>query len=609
MQKGVGGGNFLILAEHADAALAAAEAAVLAMTNRPGVILPFPGGVVRSGSKVGSKRYKTMLATTNEAFSPTLRAIAPSALPQGVNSVLEIVLDGTDAPSIEAAMRLGIRAACLGAPGGGPGARRGAGGGDDGRGARGRRSRGPRRGRRDDRWHDRGPGRHGGQRGRCAPRGGARHGGGRDRDSRERGRRRRGPDASWARCRDRERGTGDGPRHDRRNGGGVRRDGVRRRPLDEARLDCRVRPGRPPSHLPLRLHLPAAARAAAAPLSAGAAGARRRRPLDHGALRPLLRRPGRARKGRNAAMGGGVSGDGLGLNERAWLIADQMVANADALRIGARTLANGARVIDAGIDRPGGYGAGLALARICMGGLGAVEYVPVPIAGETWPGVHVSTDHPAVSCMAAQYAGWAIQVEKYFAMGSGPLRAHARVEKELFQKLGYGERARRGVLVLETRTPPTEAVATWVGQKAGLEPSQLTFVVAPTASLAGGVQIAARILETGLHKMDTLGFDLREILSGIGTAPLPPVAKNDLRAIGRTNDCILYGGAARYTVTADDAELAELVPKIPASASKDYGTPFYDIFKPYDGDVYKLDPLLFSPAEVWLTSAGRGKTD
>ena len=307
-------------------------------------------------------------------------------------------------------------------------------------------------------------------------------------------------------------------------------------------------------------------------------------------------------------MGGGVSGDGLGLNERAWQIADQMVANADALRVAARTLANGARVIDAGIDHPGGYGAGLALARICMGGLGDVEYVPVPIAGETWPGVRVWTDHPAVSCMAAQYAGWAIQVEKYFAMGSGPLRAHARVEKELFQKLGYGERARRGVLVLETRTPPTEAVAAWVGQKAGLEPSQLTFVVAPTASLAGGVQIAARILETGLHKMDTLGFDLRKIVSGIGTAPLPPVAKNDLRAIGRTNDCILYGGAARYTVTAADAELAELVPKIPASASKDYGTPFHDIFKRYDGDFYKIDPLLFSPAEVWLTSAGSGKT-
>jgi methenyltetrahydromethanopterin cyclohydrolase len=308
-------------------------------------------------------------------------------------------------------------------------------------------------------------------------------------------------------------------------------------------------------------------------------------------------------------MGGEVSGTvGLELNERAWRIADAMVASAKELRVTTRTLPGGARVIDAGIDTPGGYGAGKALSEICMGGLADIAYPPVPIGGDTWPGVRVWTDHPAISCMASQYAGWAIQVDKYFAMGSGPLRAHARVEKELFAKLGYAERARRGVLVLETRAAPSDEVAAWVGQKAGLTPSQLTFVVAPTASLAGGVQIAARILETGLHKMDTLGFDVTKIVSGIGTAPLPPVAKNDLRAIGRTNDCILYGGQARYTVQADDAELAELVRKIPASASKDYGTPFYDIFKRYDGDFYKIDPLLFSPAEVWLTSLQSGKT-
>jgi methenyltetrahydromethanopterin cyclohydrolase len=299
---------------------------------------------------------------------------------------------------------------------------------------------------------------------------------------------------------------------------------------------------------------------------------------------------------------------GGSLNERAWTIADRMVAQADELRVAARALGNGARVIDAGIDVPGGFGAGLALAEICMGGLGYVTYAPLAIAGETWPGVQVWTDHPAVSCMASQYAGWAIHVEQYVAMGSGPLRAHARVERELFAKLGYEERATRGVLVLETRNPPTDEVAGWVGQKAGLEPAQVTFVVAPTASVAGGVQIAARILETGLHKMDTLGFDLKKIVGGIGTAPVPPVAKNDLRAIGRTNDCILYGGQAHYTARADDAELAMLVPEIPASASRDYGTPFSEIFKRYDGDFYKIDPLLFSPAEVWITSASSGKT-
>jgi methenyltetrahydromethanopterin cyclohydrolase len=306
-------------------------------------------------------------------------------------------------------------------------------------------------------------------------------------------------------------------------------------------------------------------------------------------------------------MGGAVTGD-LGLNERAWQIADRMAADAPALRVSVATLAGGPRVLDAGIETPGGYGAGLALAELCMGGLGHVDYVPVVVGPDTWPGVRVWTDHPAVSCMASQYAGWAIQVGRYFAMGSGPLRAHARVEQELFGKLRYAETARRGVLVLETRAAPTAEVAAWVGEKAGLAPAALTFAVAPTASVAGGVQIAARILETGLHKMDALGFDVTRIVSGIGSAPLPPVAKNDLRAIGRTNDCILYGGRARYTVQADDAELAALVPKIPAAASKDYGTPFYDIFKRYDGDFYKIDPLLFSPAEVWLTSVVSGKT-
>jgi formylmethanofuran--tetrahydromethanopterin N-formyltransferase len=112
MVKGVGGGNFLMLSRSADEALAAAEAAVEAMSSRAGVILPFPGGVVRSGSKVGSRRIKSMIASTNDAFCPTLRSITRSELPDGVNSVLEIVINGTDAAAIAGAMRAGIDAAC-----------------------------------------------------------------------------------------------------------------------------------------------------------------------------------------------------------------------------------------------------------------------------------------------------------------------------------------------------------------------------------------------------------------------------------------------------------------------------------------------------------------
>jgi methenyltetrahydromethanopterin cyclohydrolase len=298
----------------------------------------------------------------------------------------------------------------------------------------------------------------------------------------------------------------------------------------------------------------------------------------------------------------------LDMNRLAWEIAEAMAGDAELLRIRVSNLPGGARIIDAGVETPGGLDAGLALSEICMGGLGNVIYAPLQIGSQSWPGVTVWTDHPAISCMASQYAGWAISVGKFFGMGSGPLRAHARVERELFEKLAYEEEAEHGVLVLETRTLPTDEVAAWVAQKARLTPAQLTFVVAPTASLAGGVQISARILETGLHKMETLGFDVRRVVSAIGTAPVPPVAKNDLRGIGRTNDCILYGGQAHYTIRASDQELAELAEKVPASASRDYGTPFYDIFQRYEGDFYKIDPLLFSPGEVWLTSTESGRT-
>jgi methenyltetrahydromethanopterin cyclohydrolase len=298
----------------------------------------------------------------------------------------------------------------------------------------------------------------------------------------------------------------------------------------------------------------------------------------------------------------------LGMNERAWAVADRAAGRAGELRIAVHTLSSGARVLDAGAHVPGGLAAGLVLTGLCMGGLGHVELASLTIGGEAWPGVLVWTDHPAVSCMASQYAGWAINPEGFFAMGSGPLRAKARVERDLFAKLGYAEDATRGVLVLEGRTLPTDEVAAWVAGKSGVAPGALTFAVAPTASAAGGLQIAARVIETGLHKMDTIGFDVTRVVTAMGTAPLPPTARSDLRAIGRTNDCILYGSQARYTVQAEDDELAQLADRLPASRSADYGTPFYDIFKRYDNDFYKIDPMLFSPAEVWLTSATSGRT-
>ena len=213
-------------------------------------------------------------------------------------------------------------------------------------------------------------------------------------------------------------------------------------------------------------------------------------------------------------------GAALGLNARAWSIADSMVGpRRRAAGAHCSYSPNGARVIDAGIDVRGGYGAGSPWPRSAWADLATSRTRPVQIGDQSFAGVDVWTDHPAVSCMASQYAGWAIKTGEFFGMGSGPLRAHARVEKELFAKLRYAEAAAHGVLVLETRAHrPRTWRRGWPSGRTST-PAQLTLVVAPTASIAGCVQIVARMLETGLHKMDTLGFDVTRVVSGVGTAP------------------------------------------------------------------------------------------
>jgi methenyltetrahydromethanopterin cyclohydrolase len=122
------------------------------------------------------------------------------------------------------------------------------------------------------------------------------------------------------------------------------------------------------------------------------------------------------------------------------------------------------------------------------------------------------------------------------------------------------------------------------------------------------MQVVARSLETALHKLHELKFDLNQVVSGFGSAPLPPVAKDELGAIGRTNDAILYGGRVTIWVQAEDDQLTEVGPKVPACASEDYGAPFATIFERCNMDFYKIDPMLFSPAEIVLSNLKTGRS-
>jgi methenyltetrahydromethanopterin cyclohydrolase len=297
----------------------------------------------------------------------------------------------------------------------------------------------------------------------------------------------------------------------------------------------------------------------------------------------------------------------LSVNERAAELADQLAADADALRVAVKTLPGGTRVIDCGSAAAGGLEAGRRFAEITMGGLGSVTFAPLVLDGRWLPGLTVVTDHPALACLASQYAGWQLKRDDYFAMASGPGRALVRAE-DLYDDLDVDERASAAVLALETRDEPPDDLAASVAERAGVAPADLTLLYAPTASLAGGVQVAARVVETALHKLHEIDFDVRRVVSGFGTCPLPPVAKSDPEAIGRTNDAVLYAGQVELTVDAPDDELDAIVGRVPSSASKDHGEPFGTLLEKADWDFYKIDPLLFSPAEVRLVSAGSGRS-
>jgi methenyltetrahydromethanopterin cyclohydrolase len=299
------------------------------------------------------------------------------------------------------------------------------------------------------------------------------------------------------------------------------------------------------------------------------------------------------------------------LNKHVAPLVCRMIENADALRIEVTKGSLGETLIDCGVNAVGGLEAGRLLSEVCLAALGQVTFQAID-TDDPWPFmVTIHTSQPVLACLGAQYAGWSLSVDdngkKFKVLGSGPARALGSSEK-LFDELDYRDRADSAAIVLEADKAPPAALVKEVAKACKIKPEQLTVLFAPTSSLAGTVQIAARCLEVALHKAHELHFPLEDVVDGVATVPLPPPAPGFIEAMGRTNDAIIYAGCVQLYVTGEEAAAKKLAEELPSANSKDYGNPFAELFAAVKGDFYQIDPMLFSPAKIIVTSLETGKS-
>jgi methenyltetrahydromethanopterin cyclohydrolase len=298
----------------------------------------------------------------------------------------------------------------------------------------------------------------------------------------------------------------------------------------------------------------------------------------------------------------------LSVNRMAWKLAEKLLDKQDFYGVKASKSTSGATIVDAGINALGGFQAGRIITEICMGGCGKAHIGFKNYGDLELPSITVCTDQPAIAALGSQFAGWRIKEGGSIAIGSGPARALALKPKEIYEEIGYKDSSDKAVLTLESNKLPSDMLIEKVTDACNVKAENLIVAVAPTASIAGLVQVSGRIVEVGIHKLRTLGLSPNVIRYACGYAPIPPMCKDFEVAMARTNDAILYGGTVYCTVEYDDeAALQKIVEQAPSRTSKDYGKPFLQIFREADRDFYKIDHNLFAPATLMVNNAKTGR--
>lgn len=301
----------------------------------------------------------------------------------------------------------------------------------------------------------------------------------------------------------------------------------------------------------------------------------------------------------------------ISINKEAMKLVRAILTNPGIIGVTVDKLENGTTVIDMGQQAPGGWVAGRYYTLITMGGLGECSYETFPqaIKGVRLPAVRVMVDWPLLACVASQIAGWRLEAGEFAPILAGPARALNTEPDHYLAEITYRDRYHEAVIAIQTTEPVQTAWADAIAAGCQVEPEDLYILVAPNSSLVCAIQVSARIVEQTIHRLEEEGLPLETIQSAQGVCIIPPLINDDLVAMGRINDALLYGGEATFYLEHDDDNfVADLARRVVAKASSAYGRPFLEIFEEANRDFYQIPLDLHSPAVVHLNNLKTGAT-
>jgi methenyltetrahydromethanopterin cyclohydrolase len=299
------------------------------------------------------------------------------------------------------------------------------------------------------------------------------------------------------------------------------------------------------------------------------------------------------------------------INKLAVRLVKEIIDRDDELGVKVIKMTCGATLIDMGLKVKGSYQAGLLYTRVTLGDMAIANLGTWKLDDNfSFGSIELFVTEPLVACLGSQIAGWQLGKGEFATIGSGPARAQGVIPTDFYLDMTpYRDRNDEVVLCIQDIRYPDDSIALEVAKACKVSPENVYLLLAPSASIVGSIQVTARMVEEVCHKMHAKGFEVSKVINARGVAPIAPLVNDEVKAIGRINDAILYGGEAEFWVDAADEEIAPVIEKLVSKTSSPYYPELFgDVFERAGRDFYKIDHDFHSIAKLQIHNVRTGKS-